>query len=66
MPWDRCQARCCMKARKGAALRGGKKKNDQHAHIHNKHNFLYIPSTETGHDDRLLVVRRKFHDGRLD
>lgn len=37
-----------------------------HIFTSNKHNYLYIPSTETGHDDRLLVVRRKFHDGRLD
>lgn len=37
-----------------------------HIFTSKKHNYLYIPSTETGHDDRLLVVRRKFHDGRLD
>lgn len=37
-----------------------------HIFTSNKHNYLYIPSTKTGHDDRLLVVRRKFHDGRLD
>lgn len=25
-----------------------------------------VPCTETGHDDGLLVVRRKLHDGWLD
>jgi len=25
-----------------------------------------LPSTETGHDDGLSIIRRKLHDGRLD
>lgn len=28
--------------------------------------FLDVPCTKTGHDDRLLVVRRKLHNGRFD